>query len=147
MIITKNVEVTRTEQIVVGVICNCCGKPVEQDKLDSIQQLNFSFGYNSIFDNNNSWKAQMCEICLIKFVKTFMIVPENFMIDKSYISKYDNNHDLHQTAFEIWKETNEWEDDDPYKSFYEEDFSDYEEISDAIEDRKPLHTNPFKLVK
>jgi len=34
MIITKSVEVTRTEQVIVGVICNCCGKPVEQDKLD-----------------------------------------------------------------------------------------------------------------
>ena len=145
MIITESIEITRTEQVIVGVICNCCGKPVEQDKLDSIQQLNFSFGYNSIFDNNNSWKAQMCEICLINFIKTFKIVPENFMIDKSFISKYDNNHDLHQEAFELWKETNEWKDEDPYMNFYEEDFLEYEEVSDALEVRKPLHINVVKL--
>ena len=145
MIITESVEITRTEQVIVGVICNCCGKPVEQDKLDSIQQLNFSFSYNSIFDNNNSWKAQMCEICLINFIKTFKIVPENFMIDKSFISKYDNNHDLHQEAFELWKETNEWKDEDPYMNFYEEDFLEYEEVSDALEVRKPLHINVVKL--
>jgi len=145
MIITENIEITRTEQVIVGVICNCCGKPVEQDKLDSIQQLNFSFSYNSIFDNNNSWKAQMCEICLINFIKTFKIVPENFMIDKSFISKYDNNHDLHQEAFELWKETNEWKDEDPYMNFYEEDFLEYEEVSDALEVRKPLHINVVKL--
>jgi len=149
MIITERKEITVIEHNVIGVICNCCGKPVKQDKLNSVQQLNFSFGYDSLFDNNNPWIAEMCEICLIKFVKTFKIVPKNFMIDKSYISKYDNNHDLHQKAFEVWKETNEWDydEEDPYNSFYDEDFLEYEEISDAVEDRKPLHTNPFKLVK
>ena len=146
MIITESVEITVVEHNVVGVICNCCGKPVKQDKLNSVQQLNFSFGYDSLFDNNNPWIAEMCEICLIKFIKTFKIVPKNFMIDKSYISKYDNNHDLHQKAFEVWKETNEWDyDEDPYINFYEEDFLEYEEISDALEVRKPLHINVVKL--
>jgi len=147
MIITERKEITIIEHSVVGVICNCCGEPVEQEKINSIQQLNFSFGYDSLFDNNNPWKAEMCENCLIKFIKTFKIVPENFMIDKSYISKYDNNHDLHQKAFIVWKETNEWDygEEDPYNNFYDEDFLEYEEVSDALEVRKPLHINVAKL--
>jgi len=58
------------------------------------------------------------------------------------------------------KATNVWNcDENPWKDFYSEDNSDQEdesyeeyeeyneEVSDALEDRKPLHTNPFKLVK
>ena len=91
-------------------------------------------------------------------MKEFLVVPDNFMGEKAYVPAFISDHELHQSLFDEWKISGEWNyDDNPWKNYYGdgsqqglesyEEYEEYnEEISDAIEDRKPLHTN-LRLVK
>ena len=150
MIITKRVEVTKTEQILVGKVCNKCGNVFEPHD-EQVKPFESQMGYNV------NWKCELCDMCILSIIKTFAIVPENFMSDSNFTSSFDLDHELHQRLFDVWKATNVWNcDENPWRDYYSEynenqELELYEEcneeISDAIEDRKPLHTNPFKLVK
>ena len=75
-----------------------------------------------------------------------------------FTSSFDLDHDLHQKLFVEWQETNIWNcDENPWQDYYSEGNSDQElesyeeyeeyneEISDAIEVRKPLHINVARL--
>jgi len=145
MIITKSVEVIRTEQIVVGKLCNKCGNVFEIFD-ESIQPI-----------NTNQGKYEICNDCELKFIRTFKHVPENFMNESGYVPAFITDHDLHQSLFEEWQRSGEWNyDDNPYKNdcenyddCLEEDevYEKYEEFYDAEEDRKPLHTSILRLVK
>jgi len=153
MIITESVEITRTEQIVVGKLCNKCGN-VFSSYAENIKTSNTDLG------EYGNCKSEICDDCWIKFIKTFSIVPSGFKSNPQFTSSFDLDHDLHQKLFVEWQETNVWNcDENPWRDYYSEDNSiqefeeyeeyteEYEEFYDAVEDRKPLHTNPFKLVK
>jgi len=152
MIITKSIEVTRTEQIVVGKLCNKCGN-VFSSYAENIKTSNTDLG------EYGNCKSEICDDCWIKFIRTFSIVPSGFKSNPQFTSSFDLDHDLHQKLFIEWQETNVWNcDDNPWRDYYSEDnldqeFESYEEyeeyneeISDAIEVRKPLHTN-LRLVE
>ena len=152
MIITESVEVTRTEQIVVGKLCNKCGN-VFSSYAENIKTSNTDLG------EYGNCKSEICDDCWIKFIRTFSIVPSGFKSNPQFTSSFDLDHDLHQKLFVEWQETNTWNcDENPWKNYYgdgnsgedNESYEEYEEyneeISDAIEDRKPLHTN-LRLVK
>jgi len=153
MIITKSMEITRTEQIVVGKLCNKCGN------VFSSHAENIKTSVTDLGEYGNC-KSEICDDCWIEFIRTFSIVPLGFKSNPQFTSSFDLDHDLHQKLFIEWQETNVWNcDENPWKDYYSEDnlnqgFEEYEEYNeeyeefyDAIEDRKPLHTNPFKLVK
>ena len=150
---TENIEIVTFVKKIISIKCNCCGKDVDPCG-NSVQEIKLDFGYYSRFDMQ-SWNLDLCEECIIKIIKGFKIVPEKFMSDSSYISEFDSDHNLHQKLFEEWQQTDVWNyDDNPYEDNLDQEFESYEEyeeyneeFSDAIEDRKPLHTNPFKLVK
>jgi len=144
MIITKSVEVVRTEQIIIGKQCNKCGKPFNPHD-ENIQPFNTSLG-----DYGNC-KSEICDVCSLEFIKSFAIVPTGFMSSPHFTSSFDLDHELHQSLFEEWQRTGIWNcDEDPWRDYYHNDDDsqeeNYEEFYDATEDRKPLHTN-LRLVK
>ena len=152
MIITKSMEITRTEQIVVGKLCNKCGN-VFSSHAEDIKTSDTDLG------EYGNCKSEICDKCWIEFIRTFSIVPTGFKSNPQFTSSFDLDHDLHQKLFVEWQETNVWNcDENPWREYYssdnlnqddesyEEYYEHYEEISDAIEDRKPLHTN-LRLVK
>ena len=149
MIIAKSVDVTRVEQIQLGKICNGCGNVFEPYD-EQVKSFESQMGYNV------TWKYELCSTCILGIIKTFAIVPENFMSDSNFTSSFDLDHDLHQKLFVEWQETNVWNcDENPWRDYYEnydeliseeENCEEYEEFYDAVEDRKPLHTN-LRLVK
>lgn len=118
-----------------SIQCNECGEFFEPSYADSTQQFNLRFGYGSKFGNQKPWIFEMCESCILKLIKGFKVVPENFMSDASIISACDNNHELHQMVFEQWQQTGEWnwEDEDPYKDFYAEESKTNEDFDEEIE--------------
>jgi len=151
MIITKSIEVLEVKQIVVGKQCNKCGN-VFSPHAEDIQPSNTDLG------EYGNCKSEICNNCWLEFIKSFAIVPTNFKSSPHFTSSFDLDHDLHQSLFEEWQITGIWNcDENPWKDFYSEDNSDqeiesyeeyeeyYEEISDAIEVRKPLHINVVKL--
>jgi len=155
MRITK--KVTKEVDEVVATQCHKCGIWYESNHNDTTQSFHIEFNQASKYDF--PWDVTLCETCLEKIVKEFLIVPDNFMGEKAYVPAFISDHALHQSLFDEWKLTNEWNyDDNPWKSYYgdcnsNQEFEEYEEyeeyneeISDAIEDRKPLHTN-LRLVK
>jgi|SaaInlStandDraft_4_1057021.scaffolds.fasta_scaffold20813_4 hypothetical protein len=76
--ITETVE--RTEEIVVSLTCNCCGKTYTHDDVDmgDITNIDFSFGYGSRFDLQH-WDFDICDDCIEAWVKTFKhpMVPQH----------------------------------------------------------------------
>jgi len=150
MIITESVEITRTEQVIVGRLCNKCGN-VFSSHAENIKTSNTDLG------EYGNCKSEICDDCWIEFIKTFSIVPSGFKSNPQFTSSFDLDHDLHQKLFVEWQETNVWNcDENPWRDYYEnydeliseeESYEEYEEFYDAIEDRKPLHTNVLKLVK
>jgi len=153
MRIFENVETIVVVSELKGVLCNKCGE-VFSSHDDKIQSVNTPLG------EYGDCKFEMCDKCILKMIKGFAIVPTNFKSNPNYTSSFDLDHTLHQKLFKQWQETNVWNcDENPWKDYYSsdnlnqdnesyEEYEEYnEEISDALEDRKPLHTNPFKLVK
>ena len=148
MIISKSVDVTRVEQIQLGKMCNGCGNIFEPYD-EQVKSFESQIGYNV------TWKYELCSTCILGIIKTFAIVPENFMSDSNFTSSFDLDHDLHQKLFVEWQETNIWNcDENPWQDYYSEDNSDQEseiyeeyneEISDALEVRNPLHINVVRL--
>lgn len=104
-----------------GIQCNKCGCIFEPNYEDRVQRFdNILFGYGSEYVNQKPWGFELCEECLLEFIKEFKIVPENFMSSASLISVCDSDSELHQKAFDHWKETDEWDYDDenPYGDHY-----------------------------
>jgi len=147
MRITKSVEVTKNEQFLVGSLCNKCGEVFEPHD-DKIQSFNLQLGYHN-------WQYELCDDCIVDMVRSFLIVPSGFMSDPNFTSSFDIDHELHQNLFDEWKLSGKWNcDENPWRDFYSEDNSDqefesyeeyYEEISNAIEVRKPLRINVVRL--
>ena len=151
MRIYDNVETVVIVPVLVGSLCNKCGNVFEPNDTN-IQPLNTPLvGYGNL-------KYEICNDCQLKFIKSFTIVPTNFKSSPHFTSSFDLDHDLHQSLFEEWKKTDVWNcDENPWKSYYSEDILDqenesyeeyeeyYEDISNAIEVRKPLHINIVRL--
>ena len=121
MRVTENVEQVVVIQELKGIQCNKCGKSFQPSYANSIQQIDLSFGYSSEFDGQR-WSLDLCEHCLLDIIKGCKVVPEGFMIDPSYLSPSDGDHDLHQQNFEDWKISGEWKDDaiNPYEGYVHE---------------------------
>lgn len=65
-------------------VCNKCGKeeveenPEQDFTVDNkIHELGVSFGYGSIFDSEY-WGFDLCNDCLMEFIKTFKHKPDGF---------------------------------------------------------------------
>lgn len=104
---TKEIEVTRKEQVVIKdmKICNKCGKEVSPTYSEDFISFYESFGYNSHFDGER-WEWDVCPECLLEWIRTFKYVPDGFFQDEYCLL----NSEQHQKAFEHWKKTDEWED-------------------------------------
>lgn len=106
----------------VTITCDKCGKSTVsiKDDYDFVNDLyhnvGFSFGYGSSYDLEN-WSFDICEDCLVNFIKTFKHVPSGFQLDTS-IALVKDESDEHQKLFDHWKKTGEW-DDLKYKSYEE----------------------------
>ena len=67
------------------VTCNKCGtsKELTGDEYErewqsnKFQSMHNSFGYGSSFDNE-IWRYDLCEECLVEIVKTFKHLPDGF---------------------------------------------------------------------
>jgi len=150
MRVFEKVETVIVEQILVGSLCNKCGK-VFSPHAENIK--------TSITDLGEYGKcvSEICDDCNLEFIKSFLIVPNGFKSSPHFTSSFDLDHELHQTLFKEWQISGIWNcDENPWKDYYEnnDDFLQeenyeeyYGEISDAIEVRKPLHINVLKLVK
>ncbi|WP_284035571.1 hypothetical protein [Neobacillus sp. 114] len=71
-------EIQVTKKVLKSITCNKCGKSkkitdfgFEQDEFHS---FNLTFGYESMYDEQR-WKFDICESCLVDFVKTFKHAP------------------------------------------------------------------------
>ena len=128
-----------------GLVCNCCGKLFKPEQSDLVQHFDLHFGYHSKFDNKGNWKGEICENCYVAFIKTFKIVPENFMSDPDYISDYDKDHNLHQELFDNWKETDEWPEDENTDCFYS--FEENYEETENTETLQPTNSPILKIIK
>ena len=148
MRIYENIETLVVVSELKGVICNKCGE-VFSSHDDKIQPFNTPLG------DYGDCKYEICDACSLEFIRSFKIVPDNFGSDPNFTSSFDIDHELHQRLFEEWKSSNVWNcNENPYRDHYSEDNSYqefesydeyYEEISDAVEVRKPLHINVVKL--
>ena len=71
-------EIQVTKKVLKSITCNKCGKSKEITDFgfeqDEFHSLNLSFGYGSGFDEER-WKFDLCESCLVDFVKTFKYSP------------------------------------------------------------------------
>lgn len=144
MRIIKNEEKVVLEKTLKSITCNCCGKEFEPEQSDILQEIKLMFSYNSQFDNQQWWRFDICESCILKIIKTFKIVPENFMSDPAYVSASDMGHEVHQRVFDLWKETGEWnwEDQSPFDDeYYEDEYFDNEEIK--LDDDKIIPINKY----
>lgn len=97
--------------------CYKCGKSDVITKGDyctqeKYQGFSVSFGYGSDYDMER-WSWTLCEDCLVDIIRTFKHVPDGFFLfpESIYIDK-----DRHQSVFEKWKVTGEWD----YKYLEEE---------------------------
>jgi len=154
MRITK--KVIKEVDEVVATQCHKCGIWFESNINDTTQSFNIEFNQASKYEY--PWGVTLCETCLEKIVKEFLIVPDNFMGEKSHVPAFISDHELHQNLFDEWKISGEWNyDENPWKSYYSSDNANqdnesceeyeqyYEWVSDAIEIRKPLHINIVRL--
>jgi len=149
MRIINKVEKIVTKNELVGIICNKCGNLFSPHD-DKIQPLNTPLG------DYGDCKFELCDDCSLEIIKTFAIVPENFMSDSNFISSFDLDHELHQQLFDEWKSSGKWNcDENPWRDYYNEDnssqeYEEYEEYYEGnknIETRKPLHSSVLKLVE
>ena len=118
----KKKVIKEIEQEVVthhSVVCNKCGKETKRD-FDSeffedygeglwdgmYQSFGCSFGYGSKHDTER-WQFDLCEECIVEYIKTFKHVPDGFYKHTSYYTI--ENEEEHQRIFDNWKETGKWE--------------------------------------
>ncbi len=71
MKITKTIEETKDRVIVTDVLCNKCGT-----NKGEIHNIVIEFGYFSKQHDGQTWDFDLCENCIIEFVKTFKYKPE-----------------------------------------------------------------------
>ncbi|SMQ78358.1 hypothetical protein SAMN05444673_3385 [Bacillus sp. OV166] len=76
-------EVNVSKKIATSITCNKCG---ETEKIteygfeeDKFHAFNISFGYGSMYDEEK-WKFDICERCLVDFVKTFKHSPDIYEV-------------------------------------------------------------------
>lgn len=116
---TEKVEQIVEEVVSETITCNKCGNSVTQEQRgfesDYYQNINLHFGYGSSFDME-TWNFDICEDCLVEFVKTFKHVPSGFRSDEYLV--IDDESKEHQKLFENWKETGKW-DELKYKTYEE----------------------------
>jgi len=102
----EKVQKTIEDHELKGIQCNKCGEIFEPNYGNIIHEINISDGYSSKF--TSSFKFDICEKCLTKFLKEFLLVPDNFMNDFAGVPSYATDHELHQQLFNEWKETEKW---------------------------------------
>ena len=62
--------------------CNKCGRKLGVDWLHSdSQDIEISFGYSSRLFDGETWKFRLCDYCLDKLAKSFIIPPEGYGYD------------------------------------------------------------------
>jgi len=81
------------------MVCNKCGREVKASKVNT----NFEF-CTSIF--NMDWDMNLCDTCLMDIILEFKFAPKHFMQETSDTLITDKEE---QTAFEMWKETGNWD--------------------------------------
>ncbi|MBM7598248.1 hypothetical protein JOC34_000605 [Virgibacillus halotolerans] len=97
-----------------SIACNKCGNSIVANLRDGEGNFNqdlyhgidLRFGYGSNHDLEH-WNFDLCEDCLVEFVKTFKHVPSGFYLDTSYLNVEDESEE-HQKLFDHWKKTGEW---------------------------------------
>lgn len=91
----EEIAVKETRDVPKSITCNKCGKHKELSGEDyerewqsnEFQTFYCSFGYGSKFDMDR-WAFDLCEKCLIDFIRTFKHLPEDY--DEGYANKvYD----------------------------------------------------------
>lgn len=97
----KKETVTVEKQIHVSTTCNKCGKTVEPEQVDFWVWETFAYDFSIAFKEGSEfegqrWLSDICEECVIEFVKTFKIVPQYF--DETVSEKS-------QEVFDEWKIT------------------------------------------
>lgn len=112
--IIEEIQVTKMETQIIqeSRMCNKCGKEFIKDQNDNwndfydaeIHGVGFSFGYGSPFDGER-WEYDVCEQCMVDYIKTFQYVPEGFKQNEYHLLTPEQ----HQKVFDNWKETGEWE--------------------------------------
>lgn len=78
-------EVTVTEETVLEIRCNKCGKIIDQNnyaELNKIHTIMLSFGYGSEHDME-TWDFDVCEDCILEYIKGFKIAPNitGYLVD------------------------------------------------------------------
>ena len=76
-------EIKVSKKIPIAITCNKCGKTekiteygFEENKYHT---FNISFEYGSMYDDQ-TWKFDICETCLVDFVKTFKHSPDIYEV-------------------------------------------------------------------
>jgi len=71
-------EIKVTKKIPAAITCNKCGKTVALTEYgleeNEFHSFNIVFPYGSMFDEER-WKFDLCETCLVDFVRTFKHSP------------------------------------------------------------------------
>ncbi|WP_413306303.1 hypothetical protein AA0X95_05500 [Bacillus sp. 1P10SD] len=79
----EEIKVTETKKVATGITCNKCGKSrkISEDgwEFGEFQSFSLSFGYGSIYDEQ-IWKFDICETCLVDFVNTFKYSPNIYEV-------------------------------------------------------------------
>lgn len=150
----EKVEKTEIVSELRGIQCNKCGEIFQPNYGNATQQLAINVGYNSIFPS--SFKFDLCEECLSKIIKEFLIVPDNFMNCDPYDQGFVPDNMLHQQQFDLWKLNGEWpnsEDDicegqkeDNYDEYYYESYEDYVEEENNQQQKSSTHYT-LRIVK
>ncbi|WP_163103240.1 hypothetical protein [Peribacillus alkalitolerans] len=76
-------EIKVTKKIPTAITCNKCGKREKITEYgleeNEYHTFNIVFAYGSMYDEQK-WKFDICEICLVEFVKTFKHSPDIYEV-------------------------------------------------------------------
>ncbi|MEH7178286.1 hypothetical protein [Neobacillus vireti] len=76
-------EITVTKNVATSITCNKCGKKEKITEygfeVNEFHAFNLSFGYPSMYDEQR-WKFDIFETCLVDFVKTFKHSPDIYEV-------------------------------------------------------------------
>ncbi len=64
--------VSREEEVIDGVLCNCCGKPINTANMIEYLSISHTWGYSSKWDNEKH-DCDICQDCCEKIASTFVI--------------------------------------------------------------------------